>query len=319
MSAYYNENDPFAAQWLRNLITAGHIAPGDVDDRSIKDVKADDLKGYGQCHFFAGIGVWSHALRLAGVSDDEPVWTGSCPCQPFSAAGKRGGTADDRHLWPVWYDLIRQRRPSIVLANKLRRRTDLGGSILFTLTWKVRVTPLGRPICALRASAHRTSDKDYGSWPTQQTSDVTGGGQAKRLDGRSNLNDAVMTAWATPKASDGSGGRTTTTEGGGNSHLDIQVRAAWPTPCSQDTRSYSDQAAANWVAGTTTNGHGLDLNLATKLVSGLAPSGFAAPTEKRGSLNGAFSRWLMGIPKEWDDCVPTATRSALKSRKHSLK
>lgn len=126
MSAYYNENDPFAAQWLRNLITAGHIAPGDVDDRSIKDVKADDLKGYGQCHFFAGIGVWSHALRLAGVSDDEPVWTGSCPCQPFSAAGKRGGTADDRHLWPVWYDLIRQRRPSIVFGEQVASKDGLG-------------------------------------------------------------------------------------------------------------------------------------------------------------------------------------------------
>lgn len=65
MRAYYNEIDPYAAQWLRNLIAAGHIAPGDVDERSIADVRADDLVGYTQCHFFAGIGVWSHALRMA--------------------------------------------------------------------------------------------------------------------------------------------------------------------------------------------------------------------------------------------------------------
>ncbi len=86
--AYYNEIDPYAAQWLRNLIAAGHIAPGDVDERSIEDVHPDDLKHYTQCHFFAGIGVWSLALRRAGWPDDRPVWTGSCPCQPFSAAGK---------------------------------------------------------------------------------------------------------------------------------------------------------------------------------------------------------------------------------------
>jgi DNA (cytosine-5)-methyltransferase 1 len=62
MTAYYNEHDPFAAAWLRNLIAAGHIAPGDVDERSIVDVRSADLVGYRQCHFFAGIGVWSHAL-----------------------------------------------------------------------------------------------------------------------------------------------------------------------------------------------------------------------------------------------------------------
>lgn len=82
MAAYYNEVDSFCVEWLRNLIAEGLIAPGDVDDRSIVEVQPSDLKGYTQCNFFAGIGVWSHALRLAGWSDDEPVWTGSCPCFP---------------------------------------------------------------------------------------------------------------------------------------------------------------------------------------------------------------------------------------------
>lgn len=119
MAAYYNEIDPYAAQWLRNLIAAGHIAPGDVDERSIEDVRPDDLRAYDQCHFFAGIGVWSHALRRAGWPDDRPVWTGSCPCQPFSAAGKGAGFDDERHLWPAWYWLIGECQPAVIFGEQV--------------------------------------------------------------------------------------------------------------------------------------------------------------------------------------------------------
>ena len=119
MPAYYNEIDPFAAQWLRNLIKAGHIADGEVDERSIKDVKPDDLREFTQCHFFAGIGVWSYALRRAGWEDSRPVWTGSCPCQPFSSAGTKAGFDDERHLWPNFQSLIEQCRPSVVFGEQV--------------------------------------------------------------------------------------------------------------------------------------------------------------------------------------------------------
>lgn len=118
-TALYNEIDDYAADWLENLVEAGHIAPGRVDRRSIVDLKPEDVAGAGQRHFFAGIGVWSHALRLAGWPDDLGVWTGSCPCQPFSTAGRKRGTSDERHLWPEWFRLIRECHPDVVLGEQV--------------------------------------------------------------------------------------------------------------------------------------------------------------------------------------------------------
>ena len=115
----YNEIEPYAADWLRNLVASGHVAPGEVDARSIRELREGDVQQHVQAHFFAGIGVWSHALRSAGWPDARPVWTGSCPCQPFSSAGRRGGEADDRHLWPEWFRLIRECRPPVVLGEQV--------------------------------------------------------------------------------------------------------------------------------------------------------------------------------------------------------
>lgn len=116
---YYNEYDKHAANWLRNLIKGGMIPAGDVDDRSIEDVRPDDLREYTQHHFFAGIGGWPLALQMAGWATDRPVWTGSCPCQSFSTAGKRKGTSDKRHLWPVWYELIKACKPPVILGEQV--------------------------------------------------------------------------------------------------------------------------------------------------------------------------------------------------------
>jgi DNA (cytosine-5)-methyltransferase 1 len=124
MAAYYNEKNRYCAAYLRNLMAEGLIPDGDVDERSIEDVRPDDLRGYVQHHFFAGLGGWPLALRIAGWPADRPVWTGSAPCQPFSAAGKGAGFADERHLWPCLYHLISQCRPPKFYGEQVAAASD---------------------------------------------------------------------------------------------------------------------------------------------------------------------------------------------------
>ena len=123
---YYNEFDSNAAAWLRELINDGMIAPGDVDERSIIDVEAKDLEGYNQHHFFAGIGGWSYALRLANWRDDVSVWTASLPCQPFSLAGKQLGKQDERHLLPHFLELVKKCRPDTIFGEQVERAIGHG-------------------------------------------------------------------------------------------------------------------------------------------------------------------------------------------------
>jgi len=126
MSAYYNENDPAAAQWLRELIKLKLITDGEVDDRSITEVRASDVAGFNRAHFFAGVGVWDYALTKAGWPEDRQVFTGSCPCQPFSVAGAGKGDKDERHLWPVWFDLINELQPEFVFGEQVASHTVVG-------------------------------------------------------------------------------------------------------------------------------------------------------------------------------------------------
>jgi DNA (cytosine-5)-methyltransferase 1 len=115
---YYNDNNEFACAWLKELMAAGLIPKGDVDERSICDVTPGDVSGYDQCHFFAGIGGWAYALELAGYKNLR-CWTGSCPCPSFSTAGRGKGFEDPRHRWPEFYRLIRQCRPPIVFGEQV--------------------------------------------------------------------------------------------------------------------------------------------------------------------------------------------------------
>ncbi|GHK50435.1 hypothetical protein KPZU09_01710 [Klebsiella pneumoniae] len=271
-AAYYNEIDPFAAQWLRNLIAAGHIAPGEVDERSIEDVTPDDLKGFTQCHFFAGIGVWSHSLSLAGWPDDRPVWTGSCPCQPFSAAGKGDGFADERHLWPHFFHLISERRPQHVFGEQVAAGNanvwfDLVQADLEGMGYAFGLVPftsagIGAPHIRERAywvanadsvaSDRRGSVRAPGGmniqtaammsgWPTPTTIDNNGqglGAAANAPNRDRHWEEARMAGWVTPTSRDWKDSAGMTAQRDGKARLDQLPRRAfmtgWPTPRAVD-------------------------------------------------------------------------------------
>ena len=215
------------------------------------------------------------------------------------------------------------------LASRLQARTASLGSTLYRLTWKDRATPAGQSIPALRASARRTSDSDCTGWPTPQASDSTGGGQAKRAMGEtrhgSNLNDfAMLAGWPTPQTSDSTGGGQAKRAMGETRHgsnlNDFAMLAGWPTPSASDTRKYSDKAVSDFLAGECRNGHGLDLNLATQIVgparltaTGEMLTGSTAGMVAGGQLRPEFSRWLMGLPYEWDLCAPISKPKSRKS------
>ena len=116
---YYNENDPYCVNRLRTLIKEGHLPAGDVDDRSIEEVSADDLTGYGDIHLFAGIGGWPLAIRISGIQEGHGIWTGSCPCQPFSIANQHKTDEDSRDLWGHFHRLIEKKRPALCFGEQV--------------------------------------------------------------------------------------------------------------------------------------------------------------------------------------------------------
>ena len=187
MAAYYNEYDKKTAAWLRELIRRKLIADGEVDDRSIVDVRAADLRGFTQCHFFAGIGGWSHALRLAGWPADRPVWTASLPCQPFSAAGARQGHADERHLAPVWLRLAAECRPAICFGEQVGAAVGMGWLDALFISLEQSGYACGAavfPACSvgaphIRERLYWCAVGDAG-WP-QGSGDVEGRGESSEL------------------------------------------------------------------------------------------------------------------------------------------
>ena len=179
------------------------------------------------------------------------------------------------------------------LTLKMMERLEGLGSTLYSATWKAQVTPARRLLFRVRASVLRTSATDCTGWPTPQTSDSTGGGQAKRAMGEtrhgSNLNDFAMLA-------------------------------GWPTPNTMDVVDRKAIRPSRTATGRTSGYLTEDIlhlkdnpHPARLTASGEMLTGSSAGMGSGGQLRPEFSRWLMGLPYEWDLCAPISKPKSRKS------
>jgi site-specific DNA-cytosine methylase len=345
-AAYYNENDEFAADWLRNLIKAGLIADGEVDTRSIVDVRPGDLRGFVQCHFFAGIGGWSYALRGAGW-DDIASLDRKLPLPALLSRRQAAGFADERHLWPVWRELIRECDPAIVFGEQVASATEWLGLVRGDLE-AMGYAVGAMPIQAASAGADHLRDR---YWFVADADDAGSQGRGllperagQRAAGRmvwptpTIRAHAIAATWPTATACSEKSIRTpegALTEIERGKSPDLAALAMWQMPVADDAvdrakgkvnsrgePKLSGQViqASTWSTPRANEGTGAKVppgRTGGPALKTQVSNGSSEQTEKPGALNPEFVCWLMGYPTEWVSCGVSVTRSTTARRKSS--
>jgi DNA (cytosine-5)-methyltransferase 1 len=289
--AYYNEIDPFCCEWMKNLMKKGLISDGEIDNRSIKDVQPEDVKGFVRCHWFAGIAGWDYALRLAGWPDERPVWTGSCPCQPYSAAGKGKGNEDERNLWPEMYRLIKKCRPDCIFGEQVANAVSHGWLDGISADLERMRYAVGS--CVLGAHSVGMPHIRQRLWWMANASPMRRNKKRTIIAGRPERIETEGEFRRTTERSDAYRlANANVTEFRG-------IETARQQPIDEQDSRISGMGYAKGgktpeqVAKMRAQGHGVcNLNEQVSLLT--------AQTASKGVLNPAFSRWLMGYPEQWD-------------------